>query len=46
VQGFWETGRPPNFLVIVGVDDGSFRGAFHPVVRSFMIADDGSFVGE
>jgi hypothetical protein len=31
---------------MVGVDDGSVRGAFRPESRSFVVAADGSFVGE
>lgn len=40
VQGMWEGGRPGPLLVIVGVDDGSLRGAFSPVNRSFTVTPD------
>jgi hypothetical protein len=46
IEGFWADGRPGNLLVLVGVDDGGFRAAFSPLNRTFIIARDGSFVGE
>ena len=46
VNGTWDAGRPPDQLVIVGVDDGTFRGSFRPVARSFIVAHDGSIVSE
>jgi hypothetical protein len=46
IQGFWDTGRPGDLRVLVGVDDGSFGGAFSTVDRAFIVAPDGSFIGE
>jgi len=46
IQGLWDAGRPGDLRVLVGVDDGSFGGAFSPVDRVFIVARDGSFVGE
>jgi hypothetical protein len=46
IQAMWDSGRPGNLRVLVGVDDGSFRGAFHPESRSFILAAGGAFVGE
>jgi hypothetical protein len=46
IQGFWDDGRPGDLRVLVGVDDGSFGGAFSPVDRAFIVAPDGSFLGE
>jgi hypothetical protein len=46
IQAIWDDGRPGDLLVMVGVDDGSVRGAFRPESRSFIVAADGSFVGE
>ena len=42
IHGMWATGRPGPLLVIVGVDDGSLRGAFSPVDRSFLVFGDGT----
>lgn len=37
IQGMWDA-RPRGALrVIVGVDDGSFRGAFRPVDRDLLV---------
>jgi len=38
--------RDRNLRVIVTIDDGTFRAAFHPITRDFIMAPDGSFVGE
>jgi hypothetical protein len=47
IHAFWDMpGVQTNLRVIVGVDDGSFRGAFSPVARSFVVAPDGSIVGD
>jgi hypothetical protein len=46
IHGMWDSGRPPDLLVIVGVDDGGWRSSFSPVHRSFIISSDGSFIGE
>jgi hypothetical protein len=46
IQAFWDSGRPGNLRVLVGVDDGGWRSSFSPLDRAFIIAPDGSFVGE
>lgn len=46
MQAMWDAGRPGNLRVLVGVDDGSWRGSFSPLGRDFIIASDGAFVGE
>jgi hypothetical protein len=46
IHAMWDPGREGDLLVMVGVDDGSFRGALRPESRSFIVAADGSFVGE
>lgn len=47
IEAMWDRpGRRGDLRVFVAVDDGSFRGAFSPESRSFIIAPDGSFVGE
>ena len=46
IQAMWDSGRPGDLRVLVGVDDGSLRGSFSPVDRALVIANDGSFVGE
>jgi hypothetical protein len=46
VQGFWDRARRPgNLRVMVSVDDGGLR-AFAPLTTDFIMAPDGSFVGE
>ena len=46
IEGMWDSSRPGNLLVMVGVDDGTLRGAFRPETRDFIVAEDGTFVGE
>lgn len=46
IHGIWDLGPASDLRVMVGVDDGTFRGAFRPEVRDFVVAPDGSFVGE
>jgi hypothetical protein len=46
IQAMWDTGRPGNLRVIVGVDDGTLRGAFRPEDRHLIVAPDGTVVGE
>jgi len=36
IHGMWDTGKPGPLRVIVGVDDGTLRGAFRPVDRDFL----------
>lgn len=46
VQAFWDTPRQPgNLRVIIAIDDGGWR-SFRPLSTDFIIASDGSFVGE
>jgi hypothetical protein len=46
VQAFWDSPRQPgNLRVIVAIDDGGWR-AFRPLSADFIVASDGSFVGE
>jgi hypothetical protein len=45
VTVFWDGGKRNDARVIVGVDDGGFR-AVMPLTRDFIVAPDGSFVGE
>lgn len=46
VQAFWDTPRQPgNLRVIVAIDDGGWS-SFRPLSTDFIIASDGSFVGE
>jgi hypothetical protein len=41
----WDGKRDANLRVIVAIDDGGLR-AFKPLTKGFIIAPDGSFVGE
>ncbi len=46
IQAFWDDGRKRrNVRVLFAIDDGGLR-AFYPLAASFIIAPDGSFVGE
>jgi hypothetical protein len=45
VQAFWDGRRPGNLRVIAAIDDGGWR-AFKPLSADFIVAADGSFVGE
>ena len=46
VQAFWDSPHQPgNLRVMVAVDDGGWR-AFSPLSTDFIVAPDGSFVGE
>lgn len=46
VQGFWDSPRQPgNLRVMISIDDGGWR-AFSPLTTDFIVAPDGSFVGE
>lgn len=46
VQAFWDVpGKPGNLRVIIAIDDGGWR-SLRPLSTDFIIASDGSFVGE
>ena len=45
IDAFWDDGKPGNLRVSVGIDDGGWR-AFVPMTAGFIMAADGSFVGE
>jgi hypothetical protein len=45
IQAFWDSGEPGDLRVIVAIDDGGWR-AFRPLATDFIMAADGSFVGE
>jgi hypothetical protein len=45
VQAFWDDPKQRHLRVLVSIDDGGWR-AFLPWTDSFIIAPDGSFVGE
>jgi hypothetical protein len=45
MQALWDSGKPGDLRVMVAVDDGRWS-AFRPVSRDFIVASDGSFVGE
>jgi hypothetical protein len=42
---FWDSGKAGNLRVIVAIDDGGLR-AFKPLTTDFIMAPDGSFIGE
>jgi hypothetical protein len=51
IQAFWDSGKKTgNLRVLACIDDGRFRWRFLPVVtpmcESFIMAPDGSFIGE
>jgi hypothetical protein len=45
IQVFWDDKLQQNIRVIGAIDDGGWR-AFLPLTDSFIMAPDGSFVGE
>jgi hypothetical protein len=45
VQVFWDSKKGGDVRVIVSGDDGGWR-AFRPLTSDFVMAPDGSFVGE
>ena len=45
VQVFWDDRAEQNLRVMGSIDDGRLS-AFHPLSEDFIIAPDGSFVGE
>jgi hypothetical protein len=48
IQALWDAPDRPNDVlrVLGGVDDGSWKAAFSPLTDGFLVAPDGSFVGE
>ena len=44
-QAWWDDASRTNIRVLLSIDDGSWR-SFVPLSRDFLIAPDGSFVGE
>ncbi len=46
VQGVWDSGRPGDVRIMAGIDDGHFRSALRPLTEDFVMAPDGSFLGE
>lgn len=46
IQGVWDNGKPGDLRILVGIDDGGFRAAFRPMSDDFIMAPDGTFVGE
>lgn len=45
VEAFWDSIGPGNLRVMVAIDDGGWR-ALRPLSTDFIVAPDGSFVGE
>jgi hypothetical protein len=45
VQAVWDNGKRGNLRVMVAVDDGGWR-ALAPQCSDFIVAPDGSFIGE
>jgi hypothetical protein len=45
VQAFWDDKSELNLRVLGSIDDGGFS-AFKPLTDDFIVAPDGSFVGE
>jgi hypothetical protein len=46
IESLWDDKRGGAVRVMGSIDDGSFRRAFMPFTDDFIIAPDGSFVGE
>jgi hypothetical protein len=45
IQALWESGKPGDLRVCGSIDDGGWR-AFLPLTDDFILAPDGSFLGE
>jgi hypothetical protein len=45
ILGHWDSKKRDNVLIVVSADDGGLR-AFSPLYNHFIMAPDGSFVGE
>lgn len=48
VQAFWDHPKKPgeNLRVILSIDDGGFLSSLKPMSSDFIMAPDGSFIGE
>lgn len=44
-ESIWDDRKRGHIRVVVGVDDGGWR-AFYPLTDSFIIAPDGTYIGE
>jgi len=45
IEVFWDRGTEGDVRVLGAIDDGGFR-AFFPLADNFIMAPDGSFIGE
>ena len=45
IEAFWDDRKRENIRVLFSIDDGGWR-AYYPMTEDFIIAKDGSFVGE
>ena len=45
-QVFWDDQEHRNLRVMVSIDDGTWRSSHVPLSRDFIVAPDGTFVGE
>jgi hypothetical protein len=45
IEGVWDDRKAEHLRLVVSIDDGGWR-AFAPLTDSFIVAPDGSFVGE
>jgi hypothetical protein len=43
---FWDDSEHRNLRVMVSVDDGGWRSSLAPLSADFIVAPDGTFVGE
>lgn len=46
VQAFWDNLKPGNLRVIIAIDDSGLRAFIRPLSTDFIVAPDGTFVGE
>lgn len=46
IEVFWDSGKPGNVRVMVAVDDGGWRATLLPLIAEFIMAPDGSLIGE
>jgi hypothetical protein len=46
VLALWDSGEEGDLRLLVSIDDGGLLSAFRPMTDGFVMAPDGSFVGE
>jgi hypothetical protein len=45
-EALWDDQAKGHLLLVASIDDGGLLSSFNPITDSFIVAPDGSFVGE